>query len=169
MNNCDKCGKPAVYHSTLIVNGVSQTTNLCRDCAVKEGVFNTEPASIFDDFFAPFADFLPFEKVENLVCPVCKTSLRDFKASLHVGCPNCYETFRNDLNAMIKRISRFENHKPESISNTTKTVKDADNKPTKQSKIDELRAEMKQAVAEERYEDAGKLKKKIQKLEAEND
>ena len=48
---CDKCGKPSVYHSTLIVNGVSQTRNLCRDCAIKEGVFNSEPTSLFDDMF----------------------------------------------------------------------------------------------------------------------
>lgn len=166
MSNCDKCGKPAVYHSTLIVNGVSQTTNLCRDCAIKEGVFNSEPTSIFDDFFAPFADFLPFETVENIVCPVCKTSLREFKSSLHVGCPNCYETFSKDLNNMVKRISRNDHHKPEiskiKPEKSTQTF-------SKQDKIAELRAAMKQAVAEERYEDAGKLKKKIQKLEAEND
>ena len=168
MNNCDRCGKPAVYRSTLIVNGVSQTTNLCRDCAIKEGVFNSEPTSIFDDFFAPFADFLPFEKVENLVCPVCKTSLREFKSTLHLGCPNCYETFSKQLKDMIKRISRTDHHKAEIAGKPAKAEKES--KPaTKQEKIDALRAEMKQAVAEERYEDAGKLKKKIQKLEAEND
>ena len=65
--NCDKCGKPSVYRSTLIVNGVSQTTNLCRDCAIKEGVFTSQPTSIFDDMFSVFADFLPFEKVEDVV------------------------------------------------------------------------------------------------------
>lgn len=167
MSKCDKCGKPAVYHSTLIVNGVSQTTNLCRDCAIKEGVFNNEPTSFFDDFFAPFADFLPFEQVENLVCPVCKTSLRDFKSTLHVGCPNCYETFRESLNNMVKRISRLDHHKPELIGKP-QTGENVEPK-TKQEKIEQLRAEMKKAVAEERYEDAGKLKKKIQKLEAENE
>ena len=168
MNNCDRCGKPAVFHSTLIVNGVSQTTNLCRDCAIKEGVFNSEPTSIFDDFFTPFADFLPFEKVENLVCPVCKTSLREFKSTLHLGCPNCYETFSKQFKDMIKRISRTDHHKAEIAGKPVKAEKES--KPvTKQEKIDALRAEMKQAVAEERYEDAGKLKKKIQKLEAEND
>ena len=55
--NCDKCGKPSVYHSTLIVNGVSQTTNLCRDCAIKEGVFTSEPTNIFDDMFSEEIDY----------------------------------------------------------------------------------------------------------------
>lgn len=167
MSNCDRCGKPAVYHSTLIVNGVSQTTNLCRDCAIKEGVFNSEPANIFDDFFAPFADFLPFEKVENIVCPVCKTSLREFKSTLHTGCPNCYETFNSQVQEIIKRIAKGNQHKPESISTSAKT--EHKKEESVQDKIANLRAQMKQAVAEERYEDAGKLKKKIQKLEAENE
>ena len=43
MNICDRCGAPSVYRSKLIVNGVSQSTNLCRDCAIKEGVFNNQP------------------------------------------------------------------------------------------------------------------------------
>ena len=75
---CDKCGRPSVYHSTLIVNGVKQTTCLCSHCALKEGVF-TSKSSIFDDFFSPFVGFTPFEEVEDIVCPVCKTSLKEFK------------------------------------------------------------------------------------------
>ncbi len=39
----------------------------------------------------------------------------------------------------------------------------------KAEKIEELRKEMAKAVKEERYEDAGKLKKQIQKLEAKDE
>ncbi len=163
--NCDKCGKPSVYRSTLIVNGVSQTTNLCRDCAIKEGVFNNEPNSIFDDMFSVFSDFLPFEKVENVVCPVCKTSLREFKTTQQLGCPNCYETFREEISSIIKRIAPFETHKQQAI----KPVKPAKKILTKEEKIADLKEKMKLAVNEERYEDAAKFKKQIQKLEAENE
>ncbi len=164
--NCDKCGKPSVYHSKLIVNGVSQTTNLCRDCAIKEGVFSTE-TTMFDDFFAPFADLLSFEKVADIVCPVCKTTLRQFKSSLKLGCPNCYEAFKNEVNSTLKRIAPNENHKQEKLNDYIK--KQAKKPVTKQEKIAALRVEMAQAIKEERYEDAGKLKKKIQKLESENE
>jgi len=163
--NCDKCGKPSVYRSTLIVNGVSQTTNLCRDCAIKEGVFTSQPTSIFDDMFSVFADFLPFEKVEDVVCPVCKTSLREFKTTQKLGCPNCYEAFREEISKIINKISPINRHKQESI----KAIKTAKTKQTKQGKILALREEMKFAVSEERYEDAAKIKKQIQKLEAENE
>ena len=165
---CDKCGKPSVYHSTLIVNGVSQTRNLCRDCAIKEGVFNSEPTSLFDDMFSAFADFLPFERVENVVCPVCKTSLREYRNTQRLGCPNCYDAFRNEISAIIKKIAPFETHKQDSIK-----LKDFDfkteTKQTKAEKIASLRQDMSLAVKEERYEDAAKIKKQIQKLESEDE
>lgn len=163
--NCDKCGKPSVYRSTLIVNGVSQTTNLCRDCAMKEGVFTSEPTSIFDDMFSVFSDFLPFEKVEDVVCPVCKTSLREFKTTQKLGCSNCYEAFREEISNIVKRIAPLTQHKQESAVE----VKPAKKRQTKAEKIASLREEMKQAVQEERYEDAAKIKKQISKLEAENE
>ena len=165
---CDRCGKPSVYHSTLIVNGVSQTTNLCRDCAIKEGVFNDSPTSLFDDMFSAFADFLPFSKVENIVCPVCKTSLREFKNTERLGCPNCYDAFREEIENIVKRIAPRQMHKQEKL-NEYIAKKSNDKDMSKEDKIVNLRQEMAQAVKEERYEDAAKLKKEIQKLENRND
>lgn len=161
---CDRCGKESVYHSTLIVNGVSQTTNLCRDCAVKEGVFSHEPTNIFDDMFSVFSDFLPFEKGEDIVCPVCKTSLREYKNTRLLGCNNCYETFREEIKRVVDRISLNSSHKQDSGMKTKSR-----SKQSKAEKIASLRADMALAVQEERYEDAGKIKKQITKLEAENE
>ena len=164
MNRCERCGLPSVYHSTLVVNGVSKTTSLCRECAIKEGVFNSSPTSMFEDMFSSFANALGFEQVENLVCPVCKTSLKEFKTSGKLGCPNCYDTFRQEVSNVIKKIAPFDSHKQEVSSvKTTKT------KQTKEQKISDLRSKMAEAVKEERYEDAAKLKKQIAKLEAENE
>lgn len=166
--NCDRCGKPSVYHSTLIVNGVSQTTNLCRDCAIKEGVFENSHDSLFDDMFDFFTDFLPLEYEPDIVCPVCKTTLRDFNSTHKLGCPNCYEVFREQISSMLKRIAPKTQHKPDT-NQPDKKGKSNDKALTKQEKIANLRQEMAIAVKEERYEDAGKLKKQIQKLEAQND
>ena len=160
---CDKCGAPSVYHSTLIVNGVSQKTNLCRDCAIKEGVFN-QKTSIFDDMFSSFADLLGIEQVENLVCPVCKTTLKDFKATGKLGCPNCYETFRDEVTNLIGKIAPGSTHKQE-----IGKIKSKPKKLTKEEQILKLREEMKTAVSEERYEDAAKIKKQIKKLEDANE
>lgn len=162
---CDKCGNPSVYHSTLIVNGVTKNTSLCRDCAIKEGVFATEKPSLFDEMFASFSDMLSFEQVENVVCPVCKTSLREFKSTGRLGCPNCYDMFREEILNVLKRIAPFETHKQESI----KAIKVKPQKQTKEEQIKTFREEMKLAVSEERYEDAAKIKKQIAKLESANE
>ena len=156
---CSRCGAPSVYHSTLIVNGVSQKTSLCRDCAIKEGVFNQQKTNLFDEMLSSFADMLNFEQVDNVVCPVCKTTLRDFKATGKLGCSNCYDVFRQDVMNIIKRIAPHETHKQEAINVVKKE------KVTKEEQIRILREEMKQAVSEERYEDAAKIKKQITKLE----
>ena len=161
---CDKCGAPSVYHSTLIVNGVSQKTSLCRDCAIKEGVFN-QRTSLFDDVFNSFVDMLGYEQIENVVCPVCKTSLRELKSTGKLGCPNCYEMFREEIANIIKRIAPFETHKQE----TLKAPKIQKKKLSKEDQIKQLREEMKLAVSEERYEDAAKIKKQIIKLESLNE
>ena len=161
---CDKCGMPSVYHSTLIVNGMSQKTSLCRECAIKEGVFN-QGTSLFDDMFSNFANILGYEQVENIVCPVCKTSLKEFKSTGKLGCPNCYDMFREEISSIIKRIAPFATHKQETIKTKPKKIE----KLTKDEKIKQLRDDMKLAVSEERYEDAAKIKKQILKLEATND
>lgn len=165
MSKCDRCGNPSVYHSKLIVNGVSQSTNLCRDCAIKEGVFNNEPTSMFDDILSSFTNFLGLEKTEDVVCPVCKTSLREFKTTGKLGCPNCYEMFREEVSNIIKRVAPFEKHKQQEISAPKPKAKNL----TKEEKILNLKQQMADAVKEERYEDAAKIKKQIAKLEAENE
>ena len=161
---CDRCGQPSVYHSTLIVNGVSKNTNLCRDCALKEGVFNQQKPSLFDEMFATFGDMLGYEQIENVVCPVCKTSLREFKSTGRLGCPNCYDMFREEVANIVKRIAPFETHKQDAIKAKAKPEK-----LSKEDKIKQLREEMKLAVSEERYEDAAKIKKQITKLESANE
>ena len=162
MSKCDKCGKQSVYRSTLIVNGVSQTTNLCRDCAVKEGVFANETTSLFEEMFSPFIGFKPFEKVEDIICPVCKTTLKQFKTSGLLGCANCYDAFSKEIAKIVGKIAPNTEHKQESI-------KPAKTKQSAEDKIAELRTELAIAVKEERYEDAGKIKKQIQKLEAKDE
>ena len=156
--NCDKCGKTSVYRSTLIVNGVSQTTNLCKDCAIKEGVFSNQTSSIFEEMFSPFFGFVPFEQVEDVACPVCKTTLRQFKSSGLLGCPNCYEAFREEISKLVGKIAPNTQHKQQAITKKCKTQ-------NVEEKIEDLRKQLKLAVKEERYEDAGKIKKQIQKLE----
>ena len=73
--------------------------------------------------------------------------------------------FREEISNIVKRIAPFEKHKQQEV----KPEKPKAKKLTKEEKILALRSQMAEAVSEERYEDAAKIKKQIAKLEAENE
>ena len=91
---------------------------------------------------------------------------------------HCYDIFANVLDPVLKNIHGSSNHigrrsrlsasekkkvaqdVEQAHKKATKTVK----KDEKQEKIDKLNEELKQAIKEERYEDAAKLRDEIKKL-----
>lgn len=156
---CDKCkqNNATVYFSKNI-NGNITEYNLCRDCAEKEGIyesFNREYKLIQNNFFAsPFAFFEnPFKMFDifrdtekNMLspkesCPYCKSTLEDYKKTGKFGCAMCYETFKDKM-------------------------KDIKNDESERDKISTLRAKLEKAVKEEHYEDAAKLRDEIKSLES---
>ncbi|MFQ6723851.1 MAG: hypothetical protein ACLRFE_00770 [Clostridia bacterium] len=161
---CDKCKKhEACYHSTLVVNGEVKSTHLCEECAVKEGVFNKTSSSLFDEFKS-LTNFLGFDDFDDKVCPKCNWSLSKFKHYGVLGCDNCYNTFEDEIDDIVKRIQPYNEHKIDEVSfNVEAKAKQL----TKEQELNKLKAELKQAIAKERYEDAGVINKQIKKLEKE--
>lgn len=161
---CDKCKtKEACYHSTLIVNGESKSTHLCEHCASKEGVFNKNFGSIFDEF-RTLTNFLGFDDFEDKVCPKCHWSLRQFKNQGVLGCSECYNAFEDEIEDIVKRIQPYTENKIDNIE-----FKVENNKQTlnKEQKLINLKADLQKAIKEERYEDAGEINKQIKKLNKE--
>ena len=158
---CEKCGKKqACYHSTLVVNGEAKSTHLCEKCAEKEGVFTRTYNSIFDEFRS-LTNFLGFSDFDDKVCPKCNWSLSKFKESGLLGCSACYETFEEEIEDIIKRIQPYSENKVDNIEFKVETKKKG---LTKQQKLDKLKADLQQAIKDERYEDAGVINKEIKKL-----
>ena len=77
---------------------------------------------------------------------------------------------RNQIFLATKSMSRTYEKMKDDIDISLKNFKTNNAaKLSKEEKIAQLRAEMKMAVAEERYEDAAKIKKQITKLENANE
>ena len=74
-------------------------------------------------------DNRPFESVEDINCPVCKTTLKQFKATGKLGCSNCYDAFSNEISKLIGKIAPHNQHKQESLKSIKST------KQTKEDKI----------------------------------
>ncbi len=159
---CEKCKQfNACYHSTLIINGEEKSKHLCEKCAEKEGVFKQD---LFFDNFKVLNAFLGLEDSDELRCNKCGWTLREFKKSGLLGCCECYNSFAKEIEDTVRRIQPYEQHKTESVEFNVQKEKKA---KTKQQELEGLRKDLKQAISDERYEDAGVINKKIKKLEKE--
>ena len=182
---CQNCGKNEVnFRYTQIINGVKKEMALCDKCAKSLGLESLDfnmPIN-FSNFLGDFlnvaadADILPsFTKTGVLQCNECGMTYNEFVDTGKFGCKYCYDIFANVLDPVLKNIHASSNHVgrrsrlsvaekqkvaqdvEQAHKKATKTVK----KDEKQEKIDKLNEELKQAIKEERYEDAAKIRDEI--------
>lgn len=169
---CDRChGREAVVHVTQIVNGNRTERHLCRECAAKENLMNPSMdffgrdlfRNSFDSFFNDgFMNslFRPAETaIESLACPECGKKYEDFKKDGLLGCPGCYEAFRDKLRPAFQHMQGDHRYKGEEPKKA-ETRKES-------PRLTELRDQLGKLVAEEKYEEAAKVRDEIHKLEQE--
>lgn len=180
---CENCGEnEANVRYTQIVNGVKKEMKLCKNCADELGIGDMDfsmpinLSSFLTEFFDDTQEaFLPsFSSIKELKCDECGMTYDEFTHTGKFGCANCYETFSNKIDSILKNLHASNRH----IGRKGKIVKPVLNKAdikeevrqeTKQdseiSKIDSLKEDLKKAIKEERYEDAAKIRDKIKKME----
>ena len=174
---CEYCGEnEANVKYTQIVNGVKKEMKLCSRCAKDLGIEKMDfsmpinLSSFLGEFFDYTQDsFLPeFTKVEQLYCKECGMTYDEFIHTGKFGCANCYETFSNKIDPILKNLQGSNRY----IGRKGKVTKPALNKEDKEnfskeeiSKMDDLKEKLKKAIQEERYEDAAKIRDKIKELE----
>jgi len=178
---CQNCGEnEANVKYTQIVNGVKKQMSLCDKCAKELGIedidFNMPIhfSSFLDDMFE-MNDFMPSLIESNITVPKCEKcgmSYEDFLKEGKFGCSECYNTFSNRLDSLLKNIqgtnrhigrsSKFIENNKNIIEN--KQVEEKENKSV--NKLEELKERLKIEIKEERYEDAAKTRDEIKKLES---
>ena len=147
---CEKCGKNnATVMYTQIVNGKKSTLNICSQCASGESIF---------DNFGSLLSFGVRPSSQNTVCPVCRMTLSEFSRKGRMGCGECYNTFRTQAGAMLRKIH-----------GTSKHVNSEDNHEKMQEKevnpIEKLKEELKCAIENENFEEAAILRDKIREAQ----
>lgn len=173
---CQKCGKnqATVYYKQNINGEVSEIA-LCADCAAQSGIAG-KLNSFFSDPFTLGFNFLggqssaaqgrvspPTQKV----CTLCGSSLRDIIEDGKIPCAKCYEVFRDELADSIERIHGRVTHKGRRPHSHAQIVSDGENKAqnTKPDQLTTLKAQLSDAIKNENYENAAKLRDEIRKLE----
>ena len=131
-------------------------------------------SSFLGDFFDEFEKdtLLPeFNPIKSLACDSCGMTFEDFMNTGKFGCTNCYDTFESKIDPILKNIQGSNRHVGRlGKINAETNLKEAEgneknaNKERKITEKDKLEEELHLAIKEERYEDAAKIRDKINEL-----
>jgi len=145
------------------INGQVTEMHLCQECAAQPD----SPLS-FEQFLHGLLDMFSGMQQEdvsqqapesNYRCGACGLSFEDFKRSGKLGCAECYQTFRREMDPILKNIQGGNRHEG-------KYPQKAGAGMFNRRKIDKLRMELTKAIEEEEYENAASLRDQIRELEA---
>lgn len=185
---CDNCGKKeANVKYSENINGVKREFNLCEECSKKLGIgeinfkMPIDFSSFFGDFMEDFAtpEFMPlFSDIKTLKCNDCGYTFDDIVNTGRLGCANCYDVFEDRLDPIIRKIQNSNRHigrigkildsKIEKRQEKTDN-KNVDNKEKlvnkENNELENLQLELKEAIKDERYEEAAKIRDRIKEIE----
>ena len=177
---CSNCGKnEATIRYTRIINGEKTEFALCEDCARKEGLDDLDFSmpinfsSFLSDFFEDDSILPSISGFQTQKCKNCGLTYDEFIKGGKFGCGECYNTFSNKLESILKNLHGSSKHigrKPKNILdsknivNNKKEVKEQ-KVDENQEKIDKLNSDLQSAIKDERYEDAAKIRDEIKKLQ----
>ncbi len=158
---CDVCKKnKATVHLTQIGEGGKvHKVDLCETCAREKGVQDPTGFSLAD-LLVGLGSGGEETKVEapGIRCPSCGFSQADFKKTGRLGCSECWNTFEEQLEPLLKAMHKGDRHvgKIPSRAAHTQVVSD---------KIKQLTDALHKAVKEEKYEEAAEIRDSIRDLE----
>jgi len=169
---CDNCGKnEANVKYTQIINGVKKEMKLCEKCSKELGIddinFNMpiDFSSFLGDLISDYeeSNFIPMISTpRELKCNHCNTTYSEFLNSGKFGCSECYDAFSSKIDSVLKRIhgsNKYLGRKGKTTAVKIETEEEA----KENDQLKELEKKLKQAIKEERYEDAAKIRDEIKK------
>lgn len=164
MKKCEQCSKPAVLHITELHDGTVAAHHLCESCAkeylthgndieseeLHSGLTENEIEAVENSPEAPPEEQLP--------CPNCGITFKEFRSQGRLGCAHDYVHFREELSRLIENIHGELQH----VGKVPKRQPDASRQ---QLDLIRLKLQLKEAVDDEQYELAAEIRDKIRQVE----
>ena len=153
--------REAKVHLTQIQGDKMQKVDLCEECAKQKGVNDPAGFSLADLLLGLGAS----QEIEQsaggveLKCPKCGFTQADFKKAGRLGCSECYVTFAEGLEGLLKSMHKGTRHAgkvPHALQQTRDQAE----------KLKNLRKKLDKAVAEEDFETAARLRDEIKEATA---
>lgn len=162
---CTRCPKVATLHITEIVKNVAHEVHLCEECAqqylaTSGTAGGGEGAEVGGTLIKPSSQLGEEElaALDKIVCPTCQQTFREFRNIGRLGCAHCYVAFKDELLPLLENIHGETQHCGKFPKRTPSDSK-------KRYELIKLRNDLRQAVADESYEEAARLRDQIQELE----
>ena len=132
-----------------------QKVDLCEECAKQKGVNDPAGFSLADLLLGLGAS----QEMENAAggevkCPACGFTQADFKKAGRLGCAECYRTFAEGLEQLLKSMHKGTRHKGK-IPAALRESQDL------AEKLKALQKKLEKAVNEENFEQAAQCRDEI--------
>lgn len=164
---CDSCDQKATVFYTQVADGKMKKTALCEACAEQQGVTDPTGLLMADQLMGaspppeyPFPASAPAE-MQSLECaskcPSCGFTISDYQKIGRLGCGECYRAFKSEITQRLPSLHKGLTHNGHVPSGLVELEQ-------KHSRESELKKKLDQAIAEENYEDAARLRDELQKI-----
>ena len=147
--------KEAKVHLTQIVGDKMQKVDLCEGCAAQKGVNDPAGFSLADLLLGLGASQEMEQATGGEVkCPTCGFTQADFKKAGRLGCSECYVTFSEGLEGLLKTMHKGTKHKgkvPQAFQQSRDLA----------DRLKSLQKKLEKAVADEDFEQAAAMRDEI--------
>src|SRR5438046_656848 len=147
--------REATVHYTKIDGDKVQKVDLCEECSKTKGVNDPVGFELADLLLG-----LGSKEIEQssggveIKCPRCGFTQADFKKAGRLGCPECYKTFAEGLEGLLKTMHKGTRHTgkvPEALRQTRELS----------DRLKLLQKKLAKAVADADFEEAAVLRDEI--------
>jgi protein arginine kinase activator len=146
----------AKVHLTQIVGDKIQKVDLCEECAKNKGVNDPAGFSLADLLLGLGASQEIGQGAggEEIKCPNCGFTQADFKKAGRLGCSQCYTTFAEGLEGLLKTMHKGTRHlgKAPAIYRQTRDLTE---------RLKQLEKKLDKAITSEDFEQAATLRDEI--------
>lgn len=157
---CDQCDRPATHHSVEIIEGDKIEKHLCEQHAQQEGMLIKAAHTPINELLTNFVKLqCGSQDLLEVTCETCGMTFADFRADSLLGCPNCYKVFEQLLEPLLERAHEGATHHVGKIPSRA-TAGDQ-----RQNQMLRMRRQLDEAVTNENYELAARLRDDINRLE----
>jgi protein arginine kinase activator len=153
--------KEATVHLTQISGDKMQKVDLCEDCAKTKGVNDPTGFSLADLLLGlgASAEIEQAGGGAEIKCARCGFSQADFKKAGRLGCSECYQTFSEALEGLLKTMHKGTRHVGK-VPERLRQSRDLSDR------LKSLQKKLIKAIEEEDFEAAATLRDEIKQTTA---